>query len=174
MLIFTCLQNIKELLVAYRPADYHFYEFNLSSPINQGVPLPAILPNPEVIPSNLIETGLDSVDFDSYYVSYLFNDRDAFLNLIQIMNPLYQDPEACVIVYIGISPVRATILEALLKVIQQRYQYAPYMVIEPQDCAVIQDNFSFGVHGIVNIQDDTQQALMMGFYGAIPDPREVM
>lgn len=174
MLIFTCLQNIKELLVAYRPDTYHFYEFNLSSPINQGVPLPNLLPNPEVIPPQVIENDLASIEFDGYYTNYLLNDRAAFFQLLNIMNPLYQDPEACVIVYISLSPVRDTILEALLKFIQQRYQYSPYLVMDIGDCSVIKDNFSFGVRGIVNIQTDTEQAMMMGYFGTIPDPLEVI
>ena len=76
------------------------------------------------------------------------------------------------IVYIQHSPFRDVFLECLVKLIQQRYGYIPYIINAIEDIYEIRDNSSFSVRGIVTIQDDSDRALAAGYYGQITIPEE--
>ena len=92
-----------------------------------------------------------------------------FMNLVL---PLYNDPCACVIVYISPSKVRDLIMECLIKLIQQRYGYSSYIVNDLEDIYYIKDDMSFTPRGIVTMQADSDRALLEGYYGPIVIPKE--
>lgn len=169
MLLFTPFIETKEYLQCIRPDDYHFYEFNLSSYYQNGVNL-SLVPDPSYIPRELIEGNIESVEFDIAYGQYLMNQ--AFLKFMSIVLPLYDDPCACVIIYITQSPVRDLIMECIDKLIQQRYGYRSYIINDLEDLYGIHDDASFSVRGIVNIQQDAQRAMLEGYYGPKPIPDE--
>lgn len=169
MLIFTPFIETIEWLNRIRPDEYHFYEFNLSSYYQRGTNL-SLVPDPNHIPKELIEGNIDTLEFDIAYGQYLMND--AFLKFMSIVLPLYDDPCACVIVYIFQSPVRDVIMECIDKLIQQRYGYRSYIINDLEDLYGVRDDASFSVRGIVNIQQDSQKAMLNGFYGPYPIPNE--
>ena len=79
MILFTPHHGIKEALLYYRPDDYNFYEFNLSSPINYGYSLAPLIPDPEYIPYEVVNGSIDTPDFDVMYGNFIMNNRDQFL-----------------------------------------------------------------------------------------------
>ena len=169
MLLFTPFLETKELLQRIRPDEYNFYEFNLSSYYQCGVNL-SLAPDPNYIPAALIEGNMDSMEFDIAYNRYILEQN--FFVLMSIVLPLYDDPCACVIIYISQSPIRDLIMECLDKLIQQRYGYRSYLINDLEDIYGIKDDASFSVRGIVNIQEDAQKAMLGGFYGPQPIPDE--
>ena len=172
MIIFTPFHQTKEILMSVRPDSYNFYEFNLSNPINYGVSLSALIPNPEFIPQEVITGSLDTPEFDIMYGNFILGDREQFFTFMNVVLPLYNDPCACVIIYIQESPIRDTILECLIKLIQQRYGYYSFIINELYDIGFIDDSASFSPRGILNIQNDSDRALMEGYYGKIIIPEE--
>ena len=172
MIIFTPFHDVKEVLMQVRPDSYDFYEFNLSNPYNYGVSLAALIPNPEYIPQDVILGCAESPEFDIAYGKFIMENQDQFFTFMNLMTPLYNIPNACVIVYIQYSPMRDAILETLMKLIQQRYGYHPYLVNSPEDLECVKDDSSFSPRGIVNMQEDSDRALVQGYYGQIYIPEE--
>ena len=172
MIIFTPCPDIKEILMAVRPDSYNFYEFNLSSYINRGISLTPIIPNPEYIPQEIIIGSAETPDFDIAYGNFIMGQKEQFFMFMNLVLPLYNDPSACVIVYIADSPVRNVIMESLIKLIQQRYGYNAYIVNVPTDIACVIDDSTFTPRGILNIQEDSMRALLEGYYGPITIPEE--
>lgn len=172
MIIFTPFHDVKEVLMQVRPDSYDFYEFNLSSPYNYGVSLASLIPNPEYIPQEVILGCAESPEFDIAYGKFIMENREQFFTFMNVMTPLYNIPTACVIVYIQYSPIRDAILETLMKLIQQRYGYHPYLVNTPEDLYCVKDDSSFSPRGIVNMQEDSDRALIEGYYGQIYIPEE--
>lgn len=172
MIIFTPNHGIKEALLFYRPDEYNFYEFNLSSPINYGYSLAPLIPDPEYIPYEVVSGSIDTPDFDVMYGNFIMNNRDQFLLFMSVVLPLYNDPQVCVIIYIEDSPIRNVVMESLMKLIQQRYGYSSYIINDPEDLVCIEDNMSFTPRGILAIQDDSTRALLEGYYGPITLPQE--
>lgn len=171
MIIFTPFHQTKEVLMQARPDNYNFYEFNLSSPVNCGYSLAGLIPNPEYIPYEVIQGSMDTPDFDIQYGQFIMQGEQfkLFMNLVL---PLYNDPCACVIVYISPSKVRDLIMECLIKLIQQRYGYSSYIVNDLEDIYYIKDDMSFTPRGIVTMQADSDRALLEGYYGPIVIPKE--
>lgn len=176
MIIFTPIDNIKELMYAYRSDaySYNFYEYSLSSITARAYPIMELLPNPELmsIPYEGVITAFEDPEFDAAYATYVLQNRDQFLTLMRLVLPLYDDPNACVIVYIADSPVRNVISESLIKLIEQRYGYATYIIYEPHDLECLKDDMSFSPRGILNIQEDAHKATLEGYYGPIVIPGE--
>ena len=172
MIIFTPFYQTKDVLMQVRPDSYNFYEFNLSSSVEYGVSLSALIPSPEFIPQEVIVGSLDTPEFDIAYGNFIMENQLQFLTLMNIILPIYNDPCACIIIYIQNSPIRDIILESLAKLIQQRYGYHSYIINELEDIYCIKDNSSFSPRGILTVQADSDKALMSGYYGAITMPPE--
>lgn len=171
MLIFTPFIETKEWLQAIRPDNYNFYEFNLSSYYEYGTSLKRLAPTMESMSDYLANGLIESHEFDIEYGNYILNNE--FLTFMSIVLPLYDDPYSCVIIYIHRSPLRDVIMECIEKLIQDRYGYGSFIINEPEDVYFIEDNASFSVRGIVNIQNDCQRAVLMGYYGPIKIPEEI-
>ena len=155
-----------------RPDSYNFYEFNLSNPVNRGVSLAALIPDPQYIPQEVITGAIDTPDFDIAYGNFIMGNQEQFFTFMNLVLPLYNDPCACVIVFTQMSPLRDAIMESLIKLIQQRYGYNAYIINDPYDVLCIQDNASFSPRGILMIQEDSDRALTEGYYGPITIPEE--
>lgn len=168
MIIFTPFHETKDVLMQCRPDSYNFYEFNLSNPVNYGFSLSALTPNPEFIPSEVITGSIDTPDFDLAYGEFIFSNQLQFFTWMNMILPLYEDPCACVIIYIQQSPIRDIVLECIIKLIQQRYGYHAFIINELYDIAYVKDDASFSPRGIVNMQSDSERALIEGYYGSIP------
>jgi hypothetical protein len=172
MIIFTPFPNTKEALMQIRPDEYHFYEYNLSSLIEAGYPLYQIVPQSQDIPEEECLGTADTPDFDIQYGNFILSNPDQFFTLMRIIDPVYQDPCACVIIYIAHSPTRDVVLESLCKLIQQRYGYNSYIINTLEDLYDVRDDSTFSVRGILAMQEDSERALSMGFYGPIDPPKE--
>lgn len=171
MIIVTSQLNIKEALQYYRPDDYNFYEFNLSCLVNVGYSLAPLIPDPNYIPEEVLK-DMESEEFARVYGEFVLNNREQFMTFMALMLPLYNDPLACVIIYTSSSPYRDLLCESLIKLIQQRYGYSSYIVNTIDDMLCVGDNMSFSPRGILMIQEDSDKALMEGYYGAITAPPE--
>lgn len=156
----------------YRPDSYNFYEFNLSSPVNYGYSLAVLIPNPECIPYDVIQGNLDTPEFDIQYGQFIMQSPERFRIFMNLVLPLYNDPCSCVIVYVAPSRIRDIIMECIIKIIQQRYGYSSYIVNDLEDICCVRDDVNFTPRGILNIQEDSDRALLEGYYGPIVIPKE--
>lgn len=173
MIIFSHIHEIKEVMMTQRPwLHYNFYEFNLSMPINYGYNLEALIPDDSDITWQAFDNREESSEFDNEYARFVVSNIHQFMTFMNIVLPLYDDPEACVIIYVSMSPFRDAIKDSLMKLIQQRYGYSSYEVFTYEDIDYLQDNMAFSPRGIVNIQNDSELALVNGYYGAITIPEE--
>lgn len=171
MIIFTPYHQTKEVLMQARPDNYNFYEFNLSSLVNYGYSLAGLIPNPEFIPYEVIQGSMDTPDFDILYGQFIMQGEQ-FKLFMSLVLPLYNDPCACVIVYISESRIRDIVMECLIKLIQQRYGYSSYIINDLEDILYIKDDMSFSPRGVLTIQEDSHRALLEGYYGQIVIPEE--
>lgn len=176
MIIFTPFLETKDVLMRCRPDSYNFYEFNLSHPINHGLPLHSLIPNEqipiEVLTGNSVNPGNDDLYYDLYFKYVFQSSPEAYISIMNIMLPLYNDPMACVLIYINHSEIRDIITECLSNLIQRRYGYSSYIINELEDIFCIKDDMTFNPRGIVAMQEDNERAQLMGYYGNIVPPEE--
>ena len=97
-------------------------------------------------------------DFDMKYAAYLLNDPDAFIDLMQIMYPLYQGDDVFLLVDDG--PVMEMIVESFQKFIQQRYGYNSAYITCLEDLLNADDG-DFSELGTLNMHDDRERLSYM-------------
>lgn len=133
--------------------------YNLSSVINRGARLSALVP-----PTTL--TGGDIIDFDNektfdmMYARYLIENDGAFVQMFSIINNLYLGGSS--IVLVGESEYKDTLTESLIKFIQQRYGIAPIRVInEFEDWFSYDDDSNFNLIGVYNLDIDKERYALL-------------
>lgn len=132
--------------------------YNLSSVINRGVRLSALIP-----PTTL---GVDCIDldnektFDMMYARYLVENDGAFVQMFSIINNLYLGGSSIIVV--GDSEYKNIITESLIKFIQQRYGISPIRVInEVEDWFSYNDDSNFNLVGVYNLDIDKERFTLL-------------
>lgn len=97
-------------------------------------------------------------DFDMKYAYYILNNPDAFIDLMQIMYPLYQGQDVFLLVDDG--PIMEMIVESFQKFIQQRYGYNS-AYITCLDDLLNADDGDFSELGTMNMHDDRERLSYM-------------
>lgn len=97
-------------------------------------------------------------DFDMKYAYYLLNDPNAFIDLMQIMYPLYQGDDVFLLVDDG--PIMEMIVESFQKFVQQRYGYNS-AYITCLDDLLNADEGDFSELGTMNMRDDRERLSYM-------------
>lgn len=151
MIIFTPLREIPtDLLELKRIKNVVVY--NLSSYI-QAPTLNLLIPSDELMPESVIRGDCTDPSFDTAYHSSILNNDGPFSQLMQIMIPVFQDPDVLVQVLINTSEYRDAITESLLKLIQQRYGYNAYIINNLEDFIYAEES-SFSIPGLFMMDKD--------------------
>lgn len=128
--------------------------FNLSSIINSGIRLPALIP-PLYFLNQQIELDNEKT-FDMAYANYIMQNDAAFTDLFKIINTIYNGGTA--IILYSDNEYTNIITESLLKFIQQRYGLNPIYImnsIDDWDC-ITQDT-RFNLLGVFNLDTDKER-----------------
>jgi hypothetical protein len=97
-------------------------------------------------------------DFDVKYAQWIMNDKDAFIDFMQIIYPLYQGYDVFLLVDDG--PVMEMLVESLQKFIQQRYGYNSAYITCMDDLLNAEDG-DFSELGTLNLQADKERLSYM-------------
>lgn len=130
--------------------------FNLSSALNFGDRLTALVPINQI---GSVGAGVDYDDektFDMAYASYLLNDRQAFTQVFKIIFNMYNGGSS--VVLIGEGRYKDIITESLIKFIQQRYGFSPIWVVNSiDDWRSYDDDGNFNLVGVYNLDIDKER-----------------
>lgn len=128
--------------------------FNLSSLYQLGEQLFALIPNP--LPDvSILES--DQIAFDVAYMNYVIGNDQAFMELMKIMYPTYENsPTLLVYILIGNDPYKDMITESLIKLIQQRYSYNCNRINTIDDISCIEDS-DMNIYGLYNFDQDKER-----------------
>jgi hypothetical protein len=94
---------------------------------------------------------VDSFEFDTNYAYTLLNDPMMFHHLMEIMIPSREGE--IVIILVQRDPYRDSVMESLIKLIQQRYGYNSWVINDPTDVEYIKET-PFTPWGITTLDKD--------------------
>ena len=97
-----------------------------------------------------------SQEFDNWYLSQLFENDSLLMNFMQIMCNFRNGKDVILLMYRG-SELFDAINEALLKIIQIRYDYNYQIVDSVDGFEYYQDNSTFTARGIIQFDQDYQR-----------------
>ena len=97
-------------------------------------------------------------EFDMKYAVYLLSDPNAFIDLMQVMYPLYAGDDVFLLVDDG--PIMEMVVESFRKFIQERYGYTSAYITCVEDLLNAQDG-DFSELGTMNMHDDKERLAYM-------------
>ena len=164
MIIFTTLRSIPDNYLEYKRIK-HLMIYNLSSSYadNNIINLNALIPSIEYIPESVLTGDCADANFDIAYHQYIFNNELAFCQFMQMIVPVYMDPDILVQVLIEDSPYRNAIAESIAKLIQQRYGYNIYYVYNLEDFLYIEES-DFTPQGLLALDADVDRYRSIEYY----------
>lgn len=161
MIIFTPIKHIPvEFLEA--KGIRQVVTYNLSSYYSDCHTLNLLVPSPQFISEDLLNGDCTTPEFDISYHQFILNNDGAFLQLMNIMIPVFTNPDTLVQVLINVSNFRDVITESLAKLIQQRYGYNSYLIYDLDDFMYVEES-TMSVPGLFAMDKDVQRwQLMVG------------
>ena len=102
--------------------------------------------------------------FDSQFLYLALNDNKKFVSLMNIMLPDYNGYIVLILVYR--EPYRDAIMESLIKLIQQRYEYTTYIIQDIEDIYGIREP-SYGTNGLIRLEQDINRYHEMYYSGNV-------
>lgn len=160
MIIFTSLDIPTELLEEKRRSQV--IKYNLTSYI-AGIPtLDMLLPRYQMMDQSIIgyNNEEDDINFDYNYCNFVTINDSAFIQLMSIMIPVYDNPDVLVEIMISESLNRDEAAELLAKLIQQRYGYNSYMVKSLEDFLYV-DESTFSIPGLFTMDKDIERYISL-------------
>ena len=106
---------------------------------NSGLPIPEFV---------------NSYMFDMQYASCIFNDPILYPSFMDIMIRAYEGYIVCILVQR--DPYRDAIMESLIKLIQQRYQYNCWIIEDESDIDVLSEKMMYPA-GLLQLDADINQ-----------------
>lgn len=159
MIIFTPIRQIPvEVLEVKGIRQVAVY--NLSSYYSDIPTLNLLIPSTLSVPEEILNGDCDTPEFDISYHNYILNDNNAFMQFMNIIQPVYTNPDVLVQILINKSEFRDVITESLIKLIQQRYGYNVYLINDIEDF-IYADEPSFTIPGLFNMDIDLQKWQLM-------------
>ena len=107
---------------------------------------------------------VNSIDFDLYYISYIFNNEDVFKSFMSLLSTAYEG--IICVVMVQRDGYRDTIMESLIKIIQQRYGYNSWIVSDQEDIFSVRES-TFTPMGITVLKEDLTKFDQMNNYSGI-------
>lgn len=151
MIIFTPLQFIPVEYLEYKGIR-QVVKYNLSSYYNDAPTLSELIPNIN-IPQDVIQGECTGPEFDIFYHKYILENDASFMQFMNIIVPVFMNPDVLVQVMIRQSRFRDVMTESLLKLIQQRYGYNVCIVNEVEDFLYTEES-DFSIPGLFNMDND--------------------
>lgn len=159
MIIFTPIKQIPVELLTQKGIR-QVVAFNLSSYFNDYPTLNLLVPSPQFISEDLLNGDCTTPEFDMSYHNFILNNDEAFLQFMNIMIPVFSNPDVLVQILINVSNFRDVITESLIKFIQQRYGYNSYLVYNLDDFVCVEES-DMSVPGLFAMDQDLQRWQMM-------------
>ncbi|MBP5598333.1 MAG: hypothetical protein J6Y02_23400 [Pseudobutyrivibrio sp.] len=125
--------------------------FNLSSCL-EGYPRLDMLSPPRQVGGYVMDYS-DPTNFFNLYMQYVLSDPNAFMELMDIVNALYEGED--VFILIGHDTFRDILTESLAKLIQVRYGYIANIIMEPEDAYEVKQG-TFSIFGLPNLDADKE------------------
>lgn len=93
------------------------------------------------------------------YYQYLAFNENAFVELMQIMFPLYEGKDVFICISTGdVNVMTSWMNELLMGYIKDRYGYMPVIINESEDIiAFNESDFRFSLQGILNMDSDRER-----------------
>ena len=171
MIIFTSIPDTINV-INNMFGTHNYYELNLSNIIQRGFSLaPLLVQNifNDFMTYDEIENFISNEEFDIMYLNSILNDPQKFFCLMNIIMPEYQDDNPCVIIYTSGREYADLTVYNIVRIINNRYGYRPYIINEYSDFEYIKEFANnFSPSGIITMQEDCERAVQMGYFGAIP------
>lgn len=131
------------------------YVYNFSS-YNEQFPRLGLIPNPSIFPNNGF--GIDSRDIDRMYYDLIINNDVFFMQLMQIIIPLYNGEDVYLLTSDTDNDYILDIKESLLKLIQQRYGYNAAEINNREDYDFFNpEDFCFSEIGLNYMKGDQER-----------------
>lgn len=112
---------------------------NLSSINYTGLPMPVFV---------------ESVEFDMQYMASIMNNPNLFGKLMMILSNSYEG--RIVVLLVQRDPYRDSVMESLIKLIQQRYGYNCWIVEDPEDISCIKED-DYNTYGLLTLTEDLKK-----------------
>lgn len=112
---------------------------NLSSINYTGMPMPLFV---------------ESVEFDIQYMASIMNNPNLFGKLMMILSNSYEGH--IVVLLVQRDPYRDSVMESLIKLIQQRYGYNCWIVEDPEDISCIKED-EYNPYGLLTLNEDLRK-----------------
>jgi hypothetical protein len=155
---------------------YHLYKDKIVT-LNLGTPYKCHfdISNLVLAAGNLLPRNGDMVDlsymdneqFDIAYSTLIFNDIYLFHSFMRIM--AYEYTDLLVFIFTGNDIFRDAVVEAIIKIIQQRYGKNAWKVSAIEDIEYINIEETFTPYGIQALDDDIKRINELAFNGLV-DP----
>ena len=126
--------------------------------LNEQYPRLHLLPPMDFRMMPVSNPEMAEYEFDIRYASWLLQDENAFIDLMQIVFSLYQGYDVFLLVSDDINLEAYT--QSLLKFIQQRYGYNGFYITCIEDLFNAEDQVISGI-GAVNLHDDKERLAYM-------------
>lgn len=152
MIIFTPIHDIPDAYLEWKNIK-QVIKYNLSSYYNDAPTLNYLIPSFEHVTEDVLTGDKTSPEFDKSYYNYVVNNDSAFLQMMNLVLPVFMDPNVLIQVFIQDSPFRTAVTESLIKIIQWRYGYNCYIINEVEDFLAATES-DFSVPGLCTMDAD--------------------
>ena len=153
MIIFTPHRNIPVEMLEEKGIR-QVVTYNLSSYFSDVPTLNMLIPSIEYLPKEALDGDINDIPiFDITYGKYIIENDLAFIQLMNIIVPVYQSPETLVQILVRETPYSNAISESLSKFIQQRYGYNAYFINELEDFVYTEEQ-DFSIPGLFALDSD--------------------
>lgn len=173
MIIFTPIKDIPAELLEMKSIR-QVVKYNLSSYFSDIPTLNFLIPSSDYISEKELNGDCTTPEFDISYHNYIINNDNAFVQFMNMVIPVFTDPDTMVQVLINKSNFRDVITESISKLIQQRYGYNVYQVNETEDFIYTEES-DFSIPGLFIMDKDVNrwQTLHPGIENIRPEPGEL-
>ena len=152
MIVFLDNPNMIPVIENAHRADGYLI-FNLSSLYSGYINITNLLTSINYMTQpGMYNDYINSVEFDIQYSTTIFNTPQLFHSLMQIMYCVYNNINAYVL--IQRDPYRDSIMESIIKLIQQRYGYLCWLIEDIDDIEDLNNNAMLSPIGILTLDND--------------------
>lgn len=133
--------------------DDKFIVLNLSSFYSGYDSITNLITMPLINYNTPMNQFVDTPEFDLLYANNIFNNIELFRDLMKIM--IYAYEGFTVVILVNRDPYRDTIMESLIKIIQERYGYSCWIINDIDDLECARET-TFSTNGLITMDNDIQ------------------
>lgn len=97
---------------------------------------------------------VDSLEFDMQFMASIMDNPNLFGKLMMILSNSYEGH--VVVLLVQRDPYRDSVMESLIKLIQQRYGYNCWIVEDPEDIFCIKED-EYNPYGLLTLNEDLKK-----------------